>query len=83
MSYEKVKQAKQVIVGTKQTLKHLDGGKISEVFIAKDADQRVTAKVIQLCEKSRIRVNFVDSMRKLGKAAGIEVGAAVVALLND
>lgn len=83
MSYEKVKQATQVIVGTKQTLKHLDSGKISEVFIAKDADQRVTAKVIQLCEKSRIRVNFVDSMRKLGKAAGIEVGAAVVALLND
>lgn len=83
MSYEKVNQAKHVVVGTKQTLKELEGGMVSEVYIAKDADQKVTAKVIQLCDKSGISVNYVDSMRKLGKAAGIDVGAAVVALINE
>lgn len=83
MSYEKVAQAKHVIVGTKQTLKKLESGLISEVFIASDADQRVTAKVVQLCEKSGVRVNYVDSMKELGKACKIDVGAAVAATMNE
>ncbi len=83
MSYEKVNQAKRIVVGTKQTLKLLESGNVAEVLVAEDADPKVTAKVIQLCEKARITVTYVDSMRKLGKAAGIDVGAAVVSLLKE
>lgn len=83
MSYEKVEQAKQIVVGTKQTIKTLENGTVREVYIAKDADQRVTAKVIQLCEKKEVKIGYVDSMKKLGKAAGIDVGAAVVAVIQD
>lgn len=83
MSYEKVAQANQLVVGTKQTLKALESGAVHEVFIANDADRRVTAKVIQLSEKSGISVVYVDSMKKLGKACGIDVGAAVAATINE
>lgn len=82
MSYEKVLQAKQLVKGTKQTVKAMKKGIVKEVVIAKDAELKVTAEVVQLAEELQIPVIYVDSMKKLGKACGIEVGAATVALLN-
>ncbi|WP_227938916.1 50S ribosomal protein L7ae-like protein [Alkalihalobacillus deserti] len=79
MSYEKVLQAKDLVIGTKQTLKALDEGIVTEVFIAKDAEYRVIYKVEALARAKEIPLLYVDSMKKLGKACGIEVGAATVA----
>ncbi|RLQ91768.1 50S ribosomal protein L7ae-like protein [Falsibacillus albus] len=81
MSYEKVSQAKSFIVGTKQTVKALKNGNVKEVLVASDADPRVIAKVVQTAEDMNVKLIHVDSMRKLGKACGIEVGAATVALI--
>ncbi len=80
LSYEKVSQAEELIIGTKQTLKALQIGEAKEVFIADDADRRVTSKVVALAEEKSIPVHRVDSMKKLGKACGIEVGAATVTI---
>jgi large subunit ribosomal protein L7A len=83
MSYDKVKQAKQVTIGTKQTTKVIEQGKASEVFVAKDADPRITNKIVSLCKKAEVQVVYVDSMHSLGKACGIEVGAAVAAIMKQ
>jgi len=83
MSYEKVKQAKQCIVGTKQALKALEKDQVLEIFIAADAESKVTAPVIELVKAKKVPVTYVDSMKKLGKACGIEVGAAVVAIKKE
>lgn len=80
MSYEKVLQAKAVVIGTKQTVKALKQGTIKEVVVAEDADQRLTAKVINVATEVNVPILYVDSMKKLGKACGIEVGAAAVAI---
>jgi large subunit ribosomal protein L7A len=80
MSYEKVTQATDFIVGTKQTLKALQNNEVAEIVIASDADQRITNKVIALAKEQQIPISIVDSMKKLGKACGIEVGAAAVAI---
>lgn len=82
MSYEKVKQAAKIIIGTKQAMKVVEQGAATEVFIAKDADPRITVKIVNLCNKTEVNVTYVDSMRLLGKACGIDVGAAVVAVVN-
>ena len=42
MSYDKVKQAKNISIGTKQTTKMVEQGKAVEVYVAKDADPRLT-----------------------------------------
>lgn len=81
MSYEKVKQAKQLLIGTKQTKKAIDQGRAQEVVIASDADDRLVAELIDLCQERGITVSYVNSMKKLGRACGIEVGAASVALI--
>lgn len=82
MSYEKVKKAKDLLIGTKQTKKAILQGKVEEVFIAEDADQHLTDPVVELCKDQGITVHFVDSMKELGKACGIQVGAAMAAILK-
>lgn len=81
MSYEKVLQAKRIVVGTKQTVKALKSGKMDELLVAKDADPRITEKVIQVADELNIPIVRVDSMKKLGKVCNIEVGAATVAVM--
>lgn len=80
MSYEKVSQAKEIVIGSKQTLKAIKEKAITEVIIADDADRRVTNKVLLAANEHSIPVVRVDSMKKLGKACGIEVSAATVAI---
>ncbi|MEH7124682.1 50S ribosomal protein L7ae-like protein [Bacillus sp. JJ1773] len=82
MSYEKVLQAKEVIIGTRQTVKALQTGTTKEVIIAKDADPKVIANVASKASEVNVPVLYVDSMKKLGKACGIDVGAATVAIIN-
>jgi large subunit ribosomal protein L7A len=82
MSYEKVSQAEKIIVGTKQTAKALKNDLVKEVVIAEDAEPRVTMKGIQLADQKQVPITKVDSMKKLGKACGIEVGAAAVAIIK-
>ncbi|WP_335872156.1 50S ribosomal protein L7ae-like protein [Bacillus sp. 2205SS5-2] len=81
MSYEKVAQANSVIVGTKQTVKAIKTGIVQEIVIAKDADPKVTAKVAEVAAELNVQITIVDSMKKLGRACGIEVGAATVAII--
>jgi large subunit ribosomal protein L7A len=83
MSYDKVKQAERLSIGTKQAIRMVELGKATEVFVAKDADPRITVKMVNLCKKTGVQVTFVDSMKQLGKACGIEVGAAMVAIVNE
>ncbi|MBN6187458.1 50S ribosomal protein L7ae-like protein [Aneurinibacillus sp. BA2021] len=80
MSYEKVEKARATVIGAKQTMRAIESGLLAEVIIAKDADNRLTGKVISLCQDKGLPVHYVDSMRRLGKACGIDVGAAVVGL---
>lgn len=81
MSYEKVTQLQsRIIIGTKQTLKAMHNGEVSEVFIAEDADQHVTEKVLNEAKKLQIPYTLVDSKKKLGKACKIDVDASAVAI---
>ncbi|KIL52334.1 50S ribosomal protein L7ae-like protein [Jeotgalibacillus soli] len=82
MSYEKVSQAKHIIVGSKQVVKAIKAGTIREVIVAEDADNRVIEKVMHTARDMNVSVSRVDSMKKLGKACGIEVGAAAVAITD-
>ncbi|MBP2002627.1 large subunit ribosomal protein L7A [Paenibacillus shirakamiensis] len=72
-----------VKIGAKQTAKAIEHGEVDEVYIAQDADPRITSKIIGLCTKLSIQVTYVDTMKELGKACGIDVGAAVVAIVKQ
>ncbi|WP_160725577.1 50S ribosomal protein L7ae-like protein [Bacillus sp. USDA818B3_A] len=82
MSYEKVLKAHTIVIGTKQTVKALKEGNVQELLVASDADQKLTAKVVQEANLIQIPVHYVDSMKKLGKVCGIDVGATTVAIIR-
>lgn len=82
MSYEKVLQATKIVIGTKQTVKALKSGTSCELIIASDAEAKATASVVKLAHEMNIPIIYVDSMKKLGKACGIEVGASTVVIIR-
>lgn len=69
------------VVGAKQTVRALKSGTALRVFLAKDADPAVTDPIGELGRELSVEVEMVDTMKQLGQACGIAVGAAVAALL--
>lgn len=81
MSYEKVtKMQSRIIIGKKQALKAMHRGEVSEVYFARDADEHLVQDVIQVAQEQNVPCFGVDSMKQLGAACGIEVGASTVAV---
>lgn len=79
---QRLAQARRRTVGTKQTLKAVEKGQARIVYIAKDAEERVTSPLIKLCEEKGVEVVYVESMQELGKTCGIKVGAASAAVIE-
>ncbi len=67
------------VVGVKQTRRALSGGRAKAVFLARDADPALTEPLAAQAEEQGVPVRWTDSMKALGKACGISVGAAVAA----
>ena len=68
------------VVGVKQLRKALGRDEIRRVFLADDADPAVTEPIQALAEEGGVPVTRVRSMRELGQACGIAVGAAAAGL---
>lgn len=77
---EELKQG-NTVVGIKQLRRALDGGKVRKVFLAEDADPILIDPVAQLCAEIGVECEAVQTMRALGAACGISVGAAAAAIL--
>ncbi|MBM7634675.1 ribosomal L7Ae/L30e/S12e/Gadd45 family protein [Geomicrobium sediminis] len=80
MSYHRIADASERYVGVKATVKAISAELVEKVYIAADADVLVTKQVIDIAKRKRTPLTTVSSMRKLGKACGIEVNAAAVAI---
>lgn len=70
------------VAGVKQTKRAIGDGRAVRVFLAADADPRVTEPVEELCREKGISVERVPAMKELGAACGIAVGSAVAALVR-
>ena len=70
------------VIGVKQVTKLLKRQGAQVVFIAEDADGLVTEPIKASCEAQGVELTAVSTMKELGAACGIEVGAAVAAILK-
>ena len=73
---------KKVVVGAKQLRKSLQSGQACFVYLAEDADPAITGPIAALCKENMVSYAWVHSMKDLGSACGIEVGAAAAAALH-
>ena len=82
MTLEALKQAEQRTVGVKQTQKAVVKQVAEVVYIASDADERVTGKLLELCQINNVPTVTTESMLEIGKACSINVKAAAAAILK-
>ena len=71
------------VVGVKQLRKAVGRDEIRRVFLAEDADPALTDPIAELASDHAIPVTRVRSMKELGQACGIAVGAAAAGLLKS
>lgn len=80
---EELRRARNKVVGSKQTLRHLARGDVVRLYVAQDAEERVVREVLERARAAGVEIVYVESMRELGRACGIHVGAAAAALLKS
>ena len=73
-------QTQDKTVGLKQSIKKIRSGEAKKVFIALDASPGLIDEISSACKEANIPITEVSEMKELGRAAGIDVGAAVVAV---
>ncbi len=79
---ERLKQCRRRVVGTKETMKAVEKGEAQVVFIARDAEIKITRPVANLCRDQDVEIQDVESMQELGKWCGIKIGAATAAIIE-
>lgn len=72
----------KIVVGAKQLRKALNAGRALRVYLACNADPAITEPIENLCREAHVEFTWVDTMQDLGKACGIEVGAAAAAAVR-
>ncbi|MEM1627879.1 MAG: 50S ribosomal protein L7Ae [Desulfurococcaceae archaeon] len=86
-TYEIVKKVREsggkIKKGTNETTKAVERGQAKLVIIAEDVDPpEIVAHLPILCDEKKIPYTYVPSKKRLGEAAGIEVAAASVAIIE-
>lgn len=62
--------------------KALQSGRAKRVYLAENADPAITEPIEAMCKQYHIDCAWVPNMLDLGKACGIEVGAAAAAAID-
>jgi large subunit ribosomal protein L7A len=81
MSLDVLKESARV-TGVKQVTKALKKGQVRCVFLAEDANAQILLSLAELAGRQGVPVERIGTMKELGRAAGIEVGAAAAAALK-
>ena len=75
-------QESKMIVGSKQLRKALASGRARRVYLAENADPAITEPIEAMCRIHNVECVWVCSKAELGRACGIEVGAAAAAAVD-
>ena len=72
----------RLVVGAKQLRKALQNRQAKCVFLAQNADPAITEPLMILCQEAQVEFVWIPTMKELGRACGIDVGAAAAAVVD-
>ena len=72
----------RLVVGAKQLRKALQNRQAKSVFLAENADPAITVPFADMCRDAQVEFTWVPTMKELGRACGIDVGAAAAAVVE-
>lgn len=70
------------VIGLKQTLKAIQSDRAAKVYLASDADDYIQKSVVEACEQKKLEIVYVNTMKELGEACGIDIGASTAAVIQ-
>ena len=73
--------SQEKVVGVKQSRKAIREGRARRVYLACDADPALTEPLLALCREKGVSADCSLTMQQLGRACGIAVAAAAVAIV--
>ena len=73
---------KSIVIGRKQCKRAAGENAVDTLYVALDADEKVTRDVVACAQDFGAKIIEVPTMSELGKACKIDVGASLVALLK-
>ncbi len=71
------------VVGTRQVLKALHAGRVERLYVAVDAAAGIVARLVDEASRQGVVVDRSLDLRQLGRAGGVEVGAAAMGILRE
>jgi large subunit ribosomal protein L7A len=78
-----IKEAREKIVGLKQTLRAIQQDRVNAVYIADDVEDHILRKITGPCQEKEIPLITTDmSQKELGRFCQIEVGAAIIGIIK-
>lgn len=83
MPISELMKAEKKKIGIKQSTRALLENSVEKVFIAENADQHVTRRIINLAAEKGVEVIYVSTMHEIGLACKIDVGAATAVIIKE
>jgi len=80
--YVKRLKTRHIVVGAKQVTKLLERKQAEVVYIAKNAEDRVVRRILEMAKEQGVELVMVESMKELGEACNVEVETATAAVLK-
>ncbi|MDD5163532.1 MAG: 50S ribosomal protein L7Ae [Candidatus ainarchaeum sp.] len=81
---EKIKKKGKVRIGVNEVTKAVERGDAKFVLIAEDVNPaEVVMHIPLICDEKKIPYSFVKTKKELGEKAGIAVGTAAVAIVDE
>lgn len=75
-------ESQSILVGVKQTTRSISDGHALKVYVARNAEQHVIRRVIELADIHSVEIEYIDTMKELGYACNIDVGAATAVIIK-
>ncbi|SKC92720.1 ribosomal L7Ae/L30e/S12e/Gadd45 family protein [Maledivibacter halophilus] len=82
MHLMELKKENKLKVGIKQSTRAINDNRAKTLFVAKGCEQHVVRNILEVAKGKNVQIVYVESMKKLGEACGIDVGAATAVILK-
>jgi large subunit ribosomal protein L7A len=79
---EELSDPRRRVAGLKQVQRCARSGELTKVYIARDADEEIVARLMAACEKHGIPADSAHTMHQIGSACDLEVGSACAGVLK-
>ncbi len=71
------------VIGIKQATKCIKNGDGKRLYVAEDAEKKLVTPLVELAEQNGVEIEFIKTMKELGKLCAIEVSSAAALILKE